>query len=86
MKTSYDRLAKIYSGHMTKMVAMSIKGFKPFKYLLLLNQKANDIGTWYVVFGCGPYQVCTNDKSELTLTYLKIIKEITWARQGLQDL
>ena len=57
MKTPYDRLAKIYTnctGHMTKMATTPIYGKKlkkPFKCLLLWNQKANGLGTWYVALG-----------------------------------
>ena len=56
---------------MTKMAAMSIYGKNPLK-LLLQNPKAGDLGTWYVAFtwGCGAYQVCSNDDPKLTLTYL----------------
>ena len=32
-------------------------------------KKNNGLGTWYVAWGCGPYQICTNDESRLTLTY-----------------
>ena len=32
------------------------------------NQKADDLGTWYV--GCEAYQVCSNYDPRLTLTYL----------------
>ena len=49
MKTPYNKLAKIYAncfGHMTKMADMSIYGKLPFQ-----NQKADDLGTWYVTFG-----------------------------------
>ena len=52
MKTPYAKLAKIYTkyfGHMTKMPAKPI-WLKPFKNLLQ-NQKAGDLGTWYVAFG-----------------------------------
>ena len=52
-KTSYDRLAKIYTkctGHMTKMATTPIYGLRPFK-CLLWNQKANGLGTWYVALG-----------------------------------
>ena len=38
------------SGHMTKMVAMPIYG-KNLKNLLLWNQKAYDLETWYVALG-----------------------------------
>ena len=44
---------------------------KPFKYLILWNQKVNGgLGTWYLALGCGSYQVCINDESRLTLTYI----------------
>ena len=54
MKTPYDKMAKIYAkyfGHMTKMAAMPIYGKKTFKNLLLQNQKADDLGTWYIALG-----------------------------------
>ena len=63
MKTPYDRLAKIYTnctGHMTKMATTPIYG-KPFKCLLLWNQKANGLGTWYLAFGMWALPDCTND-------------------------
>ena len=52
MKTPYNKLAKIYAkcfGHMTKMANMPIYGTNPLKNLLQ-NQKADDLGTWYVAF------------------------------------
>ena len=52
------------------MAATPIYGKKPFKNLLLQNQKADDLGTWYVAFGLWAYQVCLNDDPRLTLTYL----------------
>ena len=36
---------------MTKMAAMPIYCKQPFKTLLILNQKADDLGTLYVAFG-----------------------------------
>ena len=54
MKTAYSKFTKIYAncfGHMTKMADMPIYGKKPFKNFLLHNQKADDLGTWYVTFG-----------------------------------
>ena len=54
MKTPYAKLAKIYTkyfGHMTKVAAMPIYGKNPFKNLLLQNQEADDLGTWYVALG-----------------------------------
>ena len=53
MKTTYDRLAKIYTnctGHITKMATTSIYGKKSFKFHLW-NQKANSFGTWCVALG-----------------------------------
>ena len=53
METLSDGGTKVCSsglGHMTKMAAMSIYGKNPIKNLLQ-NQKADDLGTWYVVFG-----------------------------------
>ena len=39
---------------------------KTLKNLLLQNQKAYDLETWYVL---DYHQVCSNDDPELTLTY-----------------
>ena len=52
------------------MTPMPIYGQKTFKNLLLQNQKADDLGTWYVALGMWVYQVCSNDDPKLTLTYL----------------
>ena len=60
VKTPYDKLAKIYAkyfGHMIKMAATPIYYKKTFKNLLLQNQKADDLGTWYVALGMWAYQV-----------------------------
>ena len=43
---------------------------KPFKSLLLQNQKADNLRTWYVTFGMGAYQGCSHDDPRLPLTYL----------------
>ena len=54
MKTSYDKLAKFYTkcfGHITMMAATFIYGKNPLKVFFYKNQKANDLGTWYVAFG-----------------------------------
>ena len=54
MKTPYDRLAKIFTnctGHMTKMATTPIYGKKNPQISSLWNQKANDLGTWYVALG-----------------------------------
>ena len=73
MKTPYNQLTKMYAkylGHMTKMTPMLIYGKKPFKNILLSNQKACNIGTWYVALEMWVFQVCSNDDSNLTLAYL----------------
>ena len=54
VKTTYDKLAKSYMkyfGYMTKMAATPIYGTKSFKSLLLKNQKADYLRTWYVALG-----------------------------------
>ena len=53
---------------MTKMAAVPIYG-KILKNLLLRNQKADDLESWYAASGFKYYQVCLNDDPELTLTY-----------------
>ena len=54
MKTPYDKFAKIYTNcceNMTKMAAeIPIYFENPLKNLLLQNQKADDLRTWYVTF------------------------------------
>ena len=53
MKIPYDKLAKISKncfGHMTNMADTPIYG-KTLQNILLQNQKADDLGTWYVTFG-----------------------------------
>ena len=51
MKTPYDKLAKMYAKYFDHMTKMAIYGKNLFKNLLLQNQKADDLGTWYVAFG-----------------------------------
>ena len=43
---------------------------KPFKNIILQNQKANATGTWYVALGYKALQVCSNDDPRLTFTYI----------------
>ena len=55
-KTSYDKVAKMYTkylGHMTKMTAMPIYGKNPLKIFFSRseNQKASDLETWNVALG-----------------------------------
>ena len=56
--------------HMTKKAAMPIGGEIPLKIFLLWNQYFEDqvTGMWH--WGCGAYQVCTNDDPRLTLSCL----------------
>ena len=59
------------SGHVTKLkvAAMPIYA-KPFKNLLLRDQKANERGVWYAALGTWVQQICSNDDIGLTLTFL----------------
>ena len=53
METPHDAGTKVCSngpGHMTKMATMPIYGKNPLKSSLQ-NQKADDLGTWYVALG-----------------------------------
>ena len=53
MTSPWDGGTKVCSngpGHMTKMATMPIYG-KKLKNLLLLNQKADDLETWYAASG-----------------------------------
>ena len=53
MEPPWDSRTKVSSngsGHMTKMAAMPIYG-KKLKNLLLRNQKADDLETWYAALG-----------------------------------
>ena len=43
-------------GHMTKMAATPIYGKNPSKNLLLRNQRASDLGPWYVALGPWAHQ------------------------------
>ena len=54
MKTSYDKLTKNFTkcpGHLTKMSDMTIYGKKHLQYLLLQDQKVDDLGIRYVALG-----------------------------------
>ena len=53
-------------GHRTKMAAAPI--YRKTLKNLLLNHKADDLGTWYVALGCEAYLVSSNDDPMLTLT------------------
>ena len=45
------KIIRYDAGHMTKMAAMPIYGKKPFKNLLLRNQRTDFHETWYVASG-----------------------------------
>ena len=73
MKTSYNKLAKIYvncSGHMTKMADIPIYGKSPLKIFFSRTRRLMTLGLGMLYFECGAYQVCSNDDPGLTLTYL----------------
>ena len=73
MKTPYAKLAKIYAkyfGHMTKMAATPIYGKKPLKIFLSRTGWPVTLGLGMQHWGCGAYQICSNDDPRLTLTYL----------------
>ena len=50
------------------IAAMPIYGLKN---LLLQNQTANDLETWFAASGAKYYQVCSNDDPWLILTYFR---------------
>ena len=63
MKTPYDRLAKICTnctGHMTKMATTPIYGKNPLK-VFFGTKRPMALGLGMSHWGCGPYQICTND-------------------------
>ena len=73
MKTSYNKLAKIYTncfGHITEMADMPIYSKNPLKIFFSRTSRLIDILIRYVHFGYVAYQVCSNDDPRLTLTYL----------------
>ena len=64
MKTPYDRLAKIYTnctGHMTKMATTPKYGKKPLNVFFSGAKRSMALGLGMLHWGCGPYQICTND-------------------------
>ena len=69
VKTTYDKLAKIfvkYFGHMTKMAAMPIYGKNPLKVFFSRTRRLMTLGLGMQHLGCGAYQVCSNDDPRLT--------------------
>ena len=74
MKTPNDKLAKIYSKyffHMTKMAAMPIYG-KHFLKIFSRTRRPVTLRLGMQHWGCGAYQVCSNDDPKMTLTYLTV--------------
>ena len=72
METSWDRGTKVCSnrpGHMPKMAAMAIYGKNPLE-IFSRTRRQLTIGLGMKHWGCGAYQVCSNDDPRLTLTYL----------------
>ena len=73
METPYDAGTNACSngpGHMTKMAATPIYGKNPLKIFFSNTRRPITFGLSMRHWGCGAYQVCSNDDSKLTLTYL----------------
>ena len=73
VKSTYDKLVKVYTkyfGHMTKMDATPIYGKTPLKVFFSRTRKLMTLGHGMLHWGCGAYQVCSNNDPRLTLTYL----------------
>ena len=56
-------------GHMTEMAATPIYGKNPLN-IFFRTRRPMTMGFGMYYWGCGAYQVCSNDDSKLTLTYL----------------
>ena len=72
---TYDKLAKIYAkyfGLMTKMTATPICGKNPLKVFFSRTRRPMTSGLRMLHWGCGAYQVCSNDEPKLTLTFLTL--------------
>ena len=68
----YDWLAKIYTncdGYMTKMATTPIYDKNSLNIVFSGTKRQLALGLGMLHWGCGPYQVCTNDEFRLTLTY-----------------
>ena len=61
----------LHLGNMTRMATTPIYGKKPFKNILLQNQRANGFRAWYAALhgDMGPIKFEENDKLGLTLTF-----------------
>ena len=80
MTTPYDWLAKTYincNGHMTKMATMPIYGKNYLNLFFSGTKRPLALGLGMKHWGCGPYQVCTNDEARLTLTYFRARSNLT---------
>ena len=72
MKAAYERLAKIYAnctGQMTKLATTPIYGKNPLNIFFSGTKRSMALGLGMYHWECGPYQICSNDESRLTLTY-----------------
>ena len=66
MKTPYDKLAKIYAkyfGHMNMVKTINF-------FFFCRTRRPVILGLGIKHWGCGAYQVCSNDDPKWTLTYL----------------
>ena len=71
--TPFDKLAKIYTknlGQMTKMTATPIYGKKTLKIFFSRTRRPVTLRLGMLHWGCGAYQVSSNDDPKMTLTYL----------------
>ena len=72
METPQDAGTKICSngpGHMTKLAATPIYGNNPLKIVFSRTRRPMTLGLGMYHWGCGAYDVCSNDDPRLTLTY-----------------
>ena len=58
--------------HMTKMATTPIYGKNPLKIFSSRTRRPITSGLGIQHWGCGAYQVCSNDDPRLTLTYLTL--------------
>ena len=63
---------------------------KTLKNLLLWNQNANDLESWYAASGTEYFQVCSDDDPELTLNYFTarsnlIPNAFVWEKDKIMD-
>ena len=64
---------------------------KTLKNLLLRNQKADDLETWYAASGAQVLPICLNDDSWLTLTYFTarsnfVLYAFVWEKSKTMDI